>query len=130
MVTQAPTYSPPVQQEGSQQPRYEITKADKERQQRTADAWKAYRGELTPPLRPMPGDPDDNVLSNGCKQVVRSGLDFLFGKEIEISVEKGAPKKAQDFLDTVWGRKEARILLLQKLGMNGAMAGTAFLRIV
>src|SRR6266571_1155115 len=112
------------------QPTYEITDADKKRMQTIADAWRAYKGELDKPLKPMPGEPDDNVLSNRCKAVVRMGVGFLFGKELEISVEEGAPQEAQDFLNDVWGRKEQRIPLLQKLAMNGAIAGSAFLRIV
>jgi hypothetical protein len=112
------------------QPQYEITEADKARQKLIAAAWKAYNGELDPPLQKMPGQPDDNVLSNRCQAVVDRGVDFLFGKELEVSLEESAPDEAQKLLDTVWGRKETRIPLLQKLAMNGAIAGQAFLRIV
>lgn len=122
------TMQPPKTQQA--QPTYEITEADKNRQKKIADAWKAYNGELDPPLQRMPGQPDDNVLSNRCKPIVRMGVGFLFGKEIEVSVEDNAPDEAQDFLNAAWGRKETRIPLLQKLAMNGAMAGSAFLRIV
>jgi len=112
------------------QPVYEITEEDKKRQQRIAEAWKAYNGELKPPLEKMPGQPDDNVNSNRCQPIVDAGVSFLFGKEVELAVEDTAPKKAQTLLDTTWGRKERRLPLLQDLAMNGAMAGTAFLRIV
>lgn len=112
------------------QPQYELTNDDRKRQKQIGETWKAYHGDLDPPLEKMPGQPDDNVLSNRMMQVVDRGVDFLFGKEIEISVEEGAPDKAQQCLDTVWGRKEKRIPLLQKLAMSGAIAGTAFLRIV
>ncbi len=112
------------------QPTYEITTADRKRQERIALAWTAYNGELEPPLKPMEDGTDDNVLTNRCQAIVDRGVDFLFGKELDIAVEKGAPTEAQDFLDTVWGRTEQRIPLLQELGMNGAAAGTAFLRIV
>jgi hypothetical protein len=112
------------------QPQYEITDADKARQQRIVAAWQAYDGMLDKPLQKMDGQPDDNVLSNRMQAVVDRGIDFLFGKELEISVEESAPQEAQELLDDVWGRKEARIPLLQKLAMNGAMAGQAFLRIV
>lgn len=112
------------------QPRYEMTEADKARQKKIAAAWKAYHGDLEAPLKKMDGQPDDNVMSNRCKAVVRRGVAFLFGKEVEISVEEGAPQEAQDLLDKVWGRKEERVPLLIKHAMNGAIAGTAFLRIV
>src|SRR5258708_938913 len=78
----------------------------------------------------MDREPDDNVMSNRCQPIVDRGVDFLFGEEIEISVEEDGPQEAQDFLDSVWGRKEARIPLLQKHAMNGAIAGQAFIRIV
>ena|SRR5260221_295850 len=123
------TMQAPVAQ-GQAQPVYEISDDDRKRVKRIELAWKAYNGELDAPLTKMPGQPDDNVLSNRCQPIVDRGVDFLFGKEIEISVEEGAPQEAQDVLDAIWGRKEARIPLLQKLGMNGAAAGQAFLRIV
>jgi hypothetical protein len=113
-----------------QQPQYEITDADRARQKKIAQAWKAYEGDLEKPLRQMPDQPDDNVMSNRCVQIVNAGVDFLFGQELEISAEEGAPQEAQELLDTTWGRKEARIPLLQKLAMNGALAGQSFLRIV
>lgn len=112
------------------QPRYEITEEDKKRQKRIADAWKAYEGDFAAPLQPLPGDPDDNVISNRMQAVVDRGVDFLFGKELEISVEEGAPAEAQHILDQTWGRKETRVTLLAKLAMSGGMAGEAFLRIV
>ncbi len=112
------------------QPQYEITDDDKERCKRIHNALKAYEGELRKPLIPMEGEADDNVLSNRVVQFVNAGNDFLFGKELQISVEEGAPQEAQDFLDDTWGRKETRIPLLLRLGLNGAVAGSAFLRIV
>jgi hypothetical protein len=113
-----------------QQPAYEISDSDRERVQRIAQAWDAYNGNLVEPLKKLPESPNDNVLSNRCQPIVDRGIDFLFGKELEISCEEGAPQEAQDFLDATWGRKETRIPLLQKLAMSGAIAGQAFLRIV
>jgi Phage portal protein, SPP1 Gp6-like len=126
------TMLPPITsaQDQPAQPVYEITEQDKKRQKAIADAWKAYNGELDPPLRKMPDGTDPNVMSNRCQPIVDRGIDFLFGLELEISVEDAAPQKVQKFLDQTWGRKEARLPLLQELGMNGAMAGAAFLRIV
>jgi hypothetical protein len=126
-MTQTPTltepivYAPPV---------YEITEEDKRRQVRIARAWDAYNGNLAPPLDKTPEGLDPNVMSNRCVGVVDGGVNFLFGKEIEISAEEGSPASAQAQLDTTWGRKEKRIPLLQKIAMNGAMAGSPFVRIV
>src|SRR5437667_6821265 len=86
-------------------PAYEITDSDRERVERIAQAWDAYNGNLAQPLKKMEGQPNDNVLSNRCQPIVDRGIDFLFGKELEISCEEGAPQEAQDFLDATWGRK-------------------------
>lgn len=114
------------------QPQYVITEQDKKRQQRIADAWTAYDGLLPPPLEPMPEEDAQfaNIMSNRCRPIVDRGVDFLFGKPVEISVDQGSPQEAQDFLDDTWGKDEARIPLLQKYAMSGAIAGQAFLRIV
>ncbi len=121
---------PPPQQTQAAQPTYEITTQDKKRQERIAEAWKAYNDELEKPLQRMPGEPDDNVMTNRCQPPVDSGVEFLFGEELEINLEDAAPKEAQDFLNECWGEKETRIPMLQEWAMNGGMAGTAFLRIV
>src|SRR6266700_6322849 len=128
-MLQAPTRQPTTSQT-PMQPVYEITEADKKRQEAIANAWKAYNGELDKPLKKMPDQPDDNVLSNRCQPIVDAGVNFLFGKEVELAVEEKAPQEAQQLLDKTWRRKERRLPLLQDLAMNGAMAGNAFLRIV
>lgn len=121
------TMTPSVQ---AGQPVYSISDDDKKRQLAIQNAWLAYHGDLEPPLEKMENQANDNVLSNRCKAVVRRGAAFLFGKEVEITCEKGGPQEAQDLLDTTWGIKEQRIPLLLRLAMNGAMSGCAFLRIV
>jgi hypothetical protein len=112
------------------QPTYEISQADTERQDRIAKAWLAYDDKFLLPLKQMPGQTDDNVITNRIKPVVERIDDFLFGKELSITVEENAPKEAQELIDRTWGEKEARIPLLQKWGLSGSMAGQGFLRIV
>jgi hypothetical protein len=112
------------------QPQYQITDSDRKRIEKIQKAWQAYNDELQKPLTPMPGEADDNVMSNRIQPVVDAGVDFLFGKEIDMSYEEGTPQEDQDFLNDTWGRKEQRIPLLQEWAMNGALAGEAFLRIV
>jgi hypothetical protein len=111
------------------QPQYLITDADRDRIKKINEAWKAYDGELPKPLK-IDNDLDNNVMSNRCEPIVNTGVSFLFGKEVEISCEEGAPQEAQDFLNDAWGIKEQRIPLLQELAMSGGIAGRAFLRIV
>src|SRR6184192_1452073 len=110
---QAPAQT--TQQAEQAQPTYEITQEDKKRIQRIRDAWQAYNGELEPPLKKMPDGTDPNVLTNRCQPIVDAGVNFLFGQELEISVEENTSQEAQDFLDDAWGRKEQRIPLLQDL---------------
>jgi hypothetical protein len=124
---QAPTTTAQPQ---AAQPRYIITDDDKKRIKANQAAWKAYKGDLEPPLKVLDGQLDDNVMENRIAPVVLAGVYFLFGKELEISVDDGAPTEAQDFLNKTWGRKETRIPLLMKLAMNGANGRNAFLRIV
>lgn len=125
----APT-QPPMTPDMPPQPRYTITDEDKARQKRIQAAWKAYDGDFDKPLTPMEDQPDDNVLENQCAGIVDGGVAFLFGQELQITVEEDAPEEAQTFLDSVWGRKEKRVPLLQDAGYNGAMAGNPFVRIV
>ena len=127
-MTQTPTLSPSTQ--ALDQPTYEITEEDQRRVLRIGQAWKAYDGLLDKPLVPMAGEADDNVIYNGIAPVVNTIDDFLFGRELELSVEDKAPDEVQTFLDKVWGRKEKRLPLLQDMGMNGSVAGRGFLRIV
>jgi Phage portal protein, SPP1 Gp6-like len=131
MVAPTSTLTPPaLSQAQPAQPQYIHSNADRARQKAIEKAWQAYDGDLPDPLNPMPNEADDNVKSNRCVAIVDRGVDFLFGKELEIAVEDDAPDEAQTLIDATWGRKETRIPLLQDLAMNGAMAGRAFLRIL
>jgi hypothetical protein len=112
------------------QPQYKITDKDRSRAKRIDAAWDAYEGEFIKAFKKLPNEPDLNVISNRIVEFVNASNDFLFAKELQITVPKGAPKEAQSFLDDIWGRKETRIPFLLRLGLNGAMAGNAFLRIV
>src|SRR5690348_10932112 len=104
-----------------QQPQYQITAADRKRQEDIAAAWQAYESELEDPLEPMEDQPDDNVV-DGLDDKIEAAKDFLFGKELEISVEDGVAEEIQAFIDETWGEKEARIPLLQELNINGMLA--------
>ena len=112
------------------QPQYTITKADKQQKLEIAAAWDAYKGNFKPALQVLENEPDPNVISNRCQPVVNRGVEFLFDQELEISVESDAPAGVQDLINKSWGIKETRLPLLQKLAMNGAIAGQGFLRIV
>src|SRR5207253_11115586 len=111
------------------QPQYKITEADNKRRQRIFEAWKAYDGELDPPLKKTEEGIDPNVMSNQCQPIVEAGVNFLFGRELEISLETdisqdGQPPQKrknkrknvspqQDYINEIWGEKETRVPLLQ-----------------
>src|SRR5438874_10792982 len=105
------------------QPTYRHNDEDRERQKRIREAWKAYEGDFVKHFGKMPDEPDMNVISNRVVEFVNASNDFLFAKELQITVPEGAPAEAQKFLDDTWGRKETRIPFLLRLGLNGAMAG-------
>jgi Phage portal protein, SPP1 Gp6-like len=114
------------------QPQYVITEQDKKRQRAIADAWQAFDDELPPSLEPMEGEDPElaNVAENIVSSCVEDVISFLFGDELQITVDKRAPKEAQAALDETWGRKEARLPLLQELAQNGLLSGHGFIRIV
>jgi len=112
------------------QPQYELTDDDRARAKRIQTAWDAYEGKFIKHFEKIQNEPDLNVISNRVVEVVNTSNEFLFGKELQITVAEGSPDEAQTFLDDCWGRKETRIPFLLRLGLNGAMAGNAFLRIV
>ena len=111
-------------------PQYEINDEDRKRAKRIENAWKAYEGDFKKPFDKMPDEPDMNIISNRVVEFVNASNDFLFAKELQITVDEGSPAEAQKFLDDCWGRKETRIPFLLRLGLNGAMAGNPFIRIV
>lgn len=112
------------------QPQYEVSEADKKRQKQIAEAWKAYDGYFEEQLQVMPNGVNPNANSNRMEPIVFSGVNFLFGKPLQITIDQGSPQEAQQFLDDAWGINEQRMPLLQDLATSGAVAGQAFLRIV
>lgn len=112
------------------QPAYEVTEADKRRQKQIAEAWKAYDGYFEEQLQTMPNGINPNANSNRMEPIVFSGVNFLFGKPLQITIDQGSPPDAQQFLDDTWGIDEQRMPLLQDLATSGAVAGQAFLRVV
>lgn len=124
---------------------------DHERKQQMRQAWKAYRGALSRPLKIAKDQPDDNVVSNRCGPVVDKGVSFLFGHVLMIedgttSAKKqaasssvpattsaaGTPKKspAQVFLDGLWGDDDDRMTTLSQLAVNGGVCGQTFAKLI
>jgi len=94
-----------------------------------ARRWRAYHGQHPKPLRVRPGQLDDNVIVNYARVVVDKGVSFLFGADLRFELDEVSDTEAEAWLDACWQANRKRTLL-QKLALNGAIAGHAFLKIV
>lgn len=102
---------------------------DRRRMRAIADAWQLYEGQAPPPLKRRDGKPDDNVILNLAGLIVDAGVDFLFGEDLVIDVDGEADAGELDFaLGLAWG-DDLRMVRLQQLATNGAVAGQAVVRI-
>jgi hypothetical protein len=106
---------------------------DQQRKQDMATAWKSFRGQFPPALKVAPAQPDDNVIANHMEPIVTKTTSFLFNQvlKIEATSETSTPDTAkQDMLDGVWGDDDVKMTTLSKLGINGAVCGEAFLKLI
>lgn len=115
---------------------------DKRRQQEMQRAWEAYNGIFhggTPqwPLLWKTGkEPNPNVLINRCGPAADTDVAWLMGETIGISLGDDAPAAAQEYVNQVWGvstedsSDDDKMALLQELATNGAICGTAYVKIV
>lgn len=91
-------------------------------------AWRAYNGDLLPPLKRRPGQPDDNVLVNTSRVIVDKGVSFLFGKGLTWNLDSMEARSAEEkYLDDTWDHSGGDVLL-HKLALNGGITGHAFLK--
>jgi Phage portal protein, SPP1 Gp6-like len=87
-----------------------------------------YDGNAPSQLKVKIGQIDDNLFINYPQLIVEKGVSFLFGKELSISVGDETDNAGEIFLDEIWN-KEQRQLDLIDLATDGAIFGTAFLKI-
>ncbi|MGI6376442.1 MAG: phage portal protein [Anaerolineales bacterium] len=108
---------------------FEAAVADElERQMRYRRAWEAYHGQSPGLLKVREGDHDDNVRVNFARALVDKGVSFLFGKELSFEIDQTQETPAERWLDACW-RANRKALLLQKLALNGAVCGHAWLKL-
>src|SRR5258706_9972508 len=69
--------------------RYQTPEDDRRRATMEA-AWDAYDGKFKKPLAVVPGETDDNVISNRCAPIVDTGLQYLVGESVTIEVERAS----------------------------------------
>ena len=95
-------------------------------------AWRAYNGHFEEnnkgPLVEQPGVPDLNILSNRVRPIVNTGVDFLFGPSLAITVEDDVP--CQKIIDAVLGDDDLRMTMLSKAAINGGVYGHVFMKVV
>lgn len=108
-----------------------LTDTHKERQALFAQYWRYYRGHHRKPLKVRPNTPDDNVILNLSKRVVNKGVQFLFGKSVDFEIDGTTEERTAEelYLDQVWGTDEQKHTLLQSIATNGAVTGTAVVRL-
>ncbi len=109
---------------------YEIAALDEiARAARFKKAWDAYYGRFPRPLKVKPNQPDDNVLVNFARVVVDKGVSFLFGQDVSFELSEVEETAAEQWLDACWAANR-KMTLLQKLALNGAICGHAFIKVV
>ena len=98
------------------------------RQQNNLQILSIYEGNLPEQLKVKQGQPNDNIFINYPQLIVDKGVAFLFGRELLISIGSETDNLDEDYLDSIWG-KEQRQLDLIELATDGAIFGTAYLKI-
>lgn len=108
-----------------------------ERLERISAASKAYYAKYAPPLKTLPDKADDNVTPNFARIIVDKGASFLFGKGVDLDIERGEddvpgnPLKKQP--DEEWLDECLKFNKFSALMMNaattGGIAGHTFLKL-
>ena len=107
-----------------------ISPEQRQRQALFSLYWDYYRGRHRKPLKMRSGQPDDNTILNYSRRVVNKGVQFLFGKTIEFEIDgTDVMTRQEEYLAQVWGSDEEKMTLLQEIALNGAVTGTAFVRL-
>ena len=105
------------------------SQADLDRKREMSQAWEAYRGRFQRPLKVSANQPDDNVISNRCAPIVDKGVSFLFGQTLTITAPDGNDA-INDYITGLWGDDDDKMTLLSQLGINGAVCGMTFAKLI
>lgn len=87
------------------------------------------RGNHPDTMKVKWGKADDNVTINLIGLAIARSVALLFGKGVEFDLEGDDESEQQDYIDTMW-KLNRKAILLHKLAMNGAEAGTAYVKIM
>ena len=111
-----------------------LSKGHRARRDLFAIYWAYYRGHHRKPIKVKAGQADDNVIINWSKKVVNTGVSFLFGKPVTFEIADDATRSpAEEWLDSIWSNDPktgfSAQVFLEKLAQNGAVSGTAFVKL-
>ncbi len=110
-----------------------IPQVDQDRKRAMREAWKAYRGEFSKPLKIDKDQPDDNVQPNPCATIVEKGVSYLCNKPVKIEASDETSKAnspIQDFLNGLWGDDDDKMSLLTEIATNGGVCGQTFVKLI
>jgi hypothetical protein len=101
---------------------------DHERGERIRRAYDAYYNGGPDTLKVRKGEINDNVKINYSRLVVDAGVANLFGSQLIVAAPAGSPDEIQEEIDKII-RDNGGGLLWQRLGVSGAIGGTAYYRL-
>lgn len=114
----------------------QILAEEEARKASMAKQWDAYNGRFPKPLRPAPGQPDDNVRVNRIRPIIDASVSLLFGNPPSYELPKSTDgedsskrSEPEQYLDDLFNANSWPAKLLD-LGINGGVTGTAYLHIV
>jgi len=90
--------------------------------------WEVYYGQGNKPLKPGNDGYDDSVRQNFARMFIDKGVAFLFGKDLGFELTEGKKTPEEEYLDAFW-QANHKMSTLQKLAVNGAVCGTAFVKL-
>lgn len=108
-----------------------IDAEERARLERWGNAWAWYFGNNPKPLTVKPNQANDNVTINYARLIVNTAASYLFGVEPTFQLDATATteSEAETWLNECW-RVNKKMLLLQKVAINGAVCGHTFIKII
>lgn len=110
-----------------------VTLEEQRHLERIKRRWEIYRGDHPPALKVRTladgtSGPNDNVIINYARDIVDTGVSFLFGEAPEFTLDEGEKSERETWLDAAW-EANGGVTLLQKDALNGAICGHSFVRL-
>jgi hypothetical protein len=112
--------------DGSDLMRSRTEAAEAARQRHIMRAWTYYEGDMPPQLRVKEADYDDNVRLEYPQLIIDTSVSFLFGERVMFDAPDD---RTQELVDSAWGTDEQKQTTLQRIGINGAVGGHAFVKL-